>query len=83
MAPNAAAALQNVSLVGQNKTAVVVGGFLGIGAAVARLLAKLGCSRIIIMGRNETRGKAVLEALKKLAPEGSRIEVELVMGDVS
>jgi NAD(P)-dependent dehydrogenase (short-subunit alcohol dehydrogenase family) len=83
MAPNAAAALKNVSLVGQNKRAVVVGGTLGIGAAVARLLAKLGCSRIIIMGRNETRGKAVLEVLKKLAPEGGRIEVELVIGDVS
>ncbi|KAJ7924206.1 hypothetical protein B0H13DRAFT_1978966 [Mycena leptocephala] len=83
MAPNAAAALKNVSLVGQDKTAVVVGGTLGIGAAVGRLLAKLGCSRIIIMGRNETRRKAVLEVLKKLVPEGGRIEVELVIGDVS
>lgn len=34
MVLNAAAALKNVSLVGQNKTAIIVGGALGIGAAV-------------------------------------------------
>ncbi|KAF7364388.1 NAD(P)-binding protein [Mycena sanguinolenta] len=83
MPPNAAAALQSVSLVGQNKTAVVVGGTLGIGAGVARLLAKLGCSRIIIVGRNETRGKAGLETMKKLAPKGSNIVVEFVKADLS
>ncbi|KAJ6564072.1 hypothetical protein B0H19DRAFT_991160 [Mycena capillaripes] len=83
MAPNAAAALKNVSLVGQNKTAVVVGGTLGIGAGVARLLAKIGCSRVIILGRNETRGKAVLEVLKKLAPKENKIVVEFVKGDLS
>ncbi|KAJ7241332.1 hypothetical protein B0H12DRAFT_1237056 [Mycena haematopus] len=45
MAPNAAAAVQSVSLIGQNKTAVVVGGTLGIGAAVARLLASVAAVR--------------------------------------
>ncbi|KAF7352231.1 NAD(P)-binding protein [Mycena venus] len=83
MAPDAAAGLRNVSLVGQNKTAIVVGGTLGIGAGVARLLARLGCSRIIIVGRNETRGKAVLEVLKELAPKESRIVVEFIKGDLS
>ncbi|KAJ6534154.1 hypothetical protein B0H19DRAFT_1323623 [Mycena capillaripes] len=83
MAPNAAAALKNVSLVGQNKTAVVVGGTLGIGAGIARLLAKIGCSRVIILGRNETRGKAALEVLKTLAPKESKIVLEFVKGDLS
>jgi threonine dehydrogenase-like Zn-dependent dehydrogenase len=83
MAIDAAAAFQNVTLVGQNKTAVVVGGTLGIGGGVARLLAKLGCSRIIILGRNETRGKAMLEVMKNLAPKDSKIVVEFVKGDLS
>ncbi|KAF8142510.1 hypothetical protein K438DRAFT_1737031 [Mycena galopus ATCC 62051] len=83
MAPKAAAALQGVSLAGQNKTAVIVGGTLGIGAAVARLLAKLGCSRVIISGRNETRGKAMLELMKNLAPEDSKIVVDFVKVDLS
>ncbi|KAF8124260.1 hypothetical protein K438DRAFT_1950272 [Mycena galopus ATCC 62051] len=61
-----------------NKT--VVGGILGIDAAVARLLAKLGCSRVIISGRNETRGKALLELMKNLAPEDSKIVVDFVKG---
>ncbi|KAF8129127.1 hypothetical protein K438DRAFT_1999989 [Mycena galopus ATCC 62051] len=63
MASIAAAALQKVSLVGQHKTAVIVGGTLGIGAAIARHLAQRGCNRIVIFGRNEARG-ATLEFLK-------------------
>lgn len=82
MPPNAAA-LKNVSLIGQNKTAVVVGGTLGIGAGVARLLAKIGCTRIIILGRNEIRGKELLELLRKLAPTDSKIVAEFVKGDLS
>lgn len=83
MPPNAAKELESVSLAGQNKTAVVVGGTLGIGAGVARLLAKIGCSRIIIFGRNETRGAEMLEVLKKLAPRGSKIDATFVKGDLS
>ncbi|KAJ7827237.1 hypothetical protein B0H14DRAFT_2367810 [Mycena olivaceomarginata] len=83
MPPNAAAALQNASLVGQNKTAVVVGGTRGIGGAVARLLAKLGCSRIIILGRGEKQGKDAVEILKNLAPKGGKVEAEFVQGDLS
>ncbi|KAJ6536412.1 hypothetical protein DFH09DRAFT_931334 [Mycena vulgaris] len=82
MPPNAAQVIQHVSLAGQNKTAVVVGGTLGIGAGVARLLAKIGCSRIIILGRNEARAVGVLTDLKKLAPKGQTIEVEFVKGDL-
>ncbi|KAJ7127385.1 hypothetical protein C8R43DRAFT_1210965 [Mycena crocata] len=78
-----AQALETVSLVGQNKTAVVIGGTLGIGAAIARLLAKLGCSRIIICGRNATRAAAVIELLKKFAPAESKIKAEFVKADLS
>ncbi|KAJ7155110.1 hypothetical protein C8R46DRAFT_1196650 [Mycena filopes] len=83
MPPDAAAALKTVSLTGQNKTAVVVGGTLGIGAGVARLLAKLGCSRVVIVGRDEIRGTAMLATLKHLAPSGSKIAVDFIKADVS
>ncbi|KAJ7119701.1 hypothetical protein C8R44DRAFT_921985 [Mycena epipterygia] len=83
MAPNAAKELENVTLVGQHKTAVVTGATMGMGAAVARHLAKLGCSHVIILGRNETRGKGVLEDMKKLAPKEGKVEVEYVRGDLS
>ncbi|KAF8177298.1 hypothetical protein K438DRAFT_2022271 [Mycena galopus ATCC 62051] len=83
MPPNAAAALKNVSLVGQNKTAVVVGGTRGIGGGVARLLARIGCSRIIILGRSESQGKETVEILKNLAPKGSNVVAEFVKGDLS
>lgn len=84
MPPNVAKALQAISLVGQHKSAVIVGGTLGIGAAIARHLAKLGCSRIVIFGRNEARGAAVLEELKRLAPkDAAPVEVEFVQGELS
>ncbi|KAJ7088447.1 hypothetical protein B0H15DRAFT_291153 [Mycena belliarum] len=83
MPPNAAKALESVSLAGQRKTAVMVGGTMGIGAAVARKLAELGCSRIFVMGRNEARGEKVLAVLKALAPKGSTLEARFVQGDLS
>jgi nucleoside-diphosphate-sugar epimerase len=84
MAPDAAKALQKVSLVGQHKSAVIVGGTLGIGAAIARHLAKLGCGRIVIFGRNEARGAAVLEELRLLSPKVTpAITLEFVKGDLS
>lgn len=82
MPPNAAKELKSVSLCGQNKTAVIVGATTGIGAAVARLFAKLGCERVIIFGRNETRGMEVLQVLKSLAPKDANVIVEFVKGDV-
>ncbi|KAF7365552.1 hypothetical protein MVEN_00428500 [Mycena venus] len=76
-------ALQKVSLIGKHKTAVIVGGTLGIGAAIARCFAKLGCSRIVIFGRNEARGAAVLEDLRLLSPTPTDIKLEFVKGDLS
>ncbi|KAJ7628849.1 hypothetical protein FB45DRAFT_1080216 [Roridomyces roridus] len=82
MPPNTAKELQTVKLTGQNKIAVIVGGTSGIGAAVARLLAKLGCRRVVISGRSEARAERVLKLLKDLAPEDSEIEVVFVKSDV-
>ncbi|KAJ7333242.1 hypothetical protein DFH08DRAFT_880930 [Mycena albidolilacea] len=79
----AAASLQNIPLAGQNKMAVVVGGTRGIGGGVARLLAKIGCSRIIILGRNEKQGREAVEVLKKLAPNSRNIATEFIKGDLS
>jgi NAD(P)-dependent dehydrogenase (short-subunit alcohol dehydrogenase family) len=79
----AAASLQNIPLAGQNKMAVVAGGTRGIGGGVARLLAKIGCSRIIILGRNEKQGREAVEVLKKLAPKGRNIATEFIKGDLS
>ncbi|KAJ7105571.1 hypothetical protein C8R44DRAFT_329669 [Mycena epipterygia] len=50
---------------------------------VAGRLAKLGCSRVIILGRNETRGNGVLGDMKKPAPQESKIEDKFVKGDLS
>ncbi|KAJ6561674.1 hypothetical protein B0H19DRAFT_1375037 [Mycena capillaripes] len=83
MPPNAATELKNVSLIGQKKTAVVVGGATGTGGGIARRLAQLGCNRIIICSRNETRGKDALEVLKKIAPRDSGLVVQFVQGDLS
>ncbi|KAJ7644768.1 hypothetical protein FB45DRAFT_1053438 [Roridomyces roridus] len=82
MPPNPALELATVSLIGQNKIAVVVGATAGIGAAIARLLAKLGCSRVYIVGRNAARGQAMVDILKKLAPLPSATHAEFIQGDV-
>ncbi|KAJ7455872.1 hypothetical protein FB451DRAFT_1515683 [Mycena latifolia] len=79
---NVAEALNRATLAAELRTAVIVGGTLGIGAAVARRLAKLGCRRIIILGRNQPRAEGVLEDLRKLVPKGTTIEVTFVKGDL-
>jgi NAD(P)-dependent dehydrogenase (short-subunit alcohol dehydrogenase family) len=83
MPPNASKELESISLRGENKTAVIIGATTGIGAAVARLYAKLGCSRVIVFGRNEARGEEVCESMRGIAPEKSELKVEFVKGDVS
>ncbi|KAJ6451626.1 hypothetical protein C8R45DRAFT_1124728 [Mycena sanguinolenta] len=83
MAAIAENALRKVSLDGQHKTAVIVGGTLGIGAAIARLLSKLGCSRIVIFGRNEARAATVLEDVRRISPQADGLTVEFVKGELS
>jgi NAD(P)-dependent dehydrogenase (short-subunit alcohol dehydrogenase family) len=76
-------ALSKTSLSGQDRTVVVTGATYGIGAAVARQFAKIGCERIIILGRNEERAQKVLQDLKDLAPEGTKVDAHFVKGDLS
>ena len=47
------------------KTALVVGGTQGIGAATAVKLIKLGTTNLVITGRNLERGKEMVEKLTR------------------
>lgn len=82
MEPNPAKALESINLQGQNKTAMIIGATTGIGAAVARKFAQIGCTRMFIFGRNQTRAEVVMEEMRKVAP-GKDFEVEFVKGDLA
>jgi short-subunit dehydrogenase len=73
------AKLETISLRGQNKTAVIVGGTTGIGPGVAVQLAKVGCSRIVLVGRKEDKARLVEGSIKAVAD----VEVVYVKGDLS
>ncbi len=80
-ATQAAGAIKNFTFEkGNTKVAAVVGGTTGIGEEVACLLAKIGCSRILVFGRNETRAQNVIERMNSLDPSGQH---EFVKGDLS
>ncbi|KAI5474291.1 hypothetical protein MNV49_003655 [Pseudohyphozyma bogoriensis] len=86
MPSEAATALASFSLSPSDgpKTAVIVGGTLGVGAGVARLLAKKGVGRIISSGRNEVNGKKMVERIRDGAKEvGRQAEVEFVRCDLA
>jgi NAD(P)-dependent dehydrogenase (short-subunit alcohol dehydrogenase family) len=79
------ATLISHTLTNEAKTAVIVGGTSGIGAATARRFAKNGCQRIVIVGRNEGRAQQVIKLLKTLSPDVVKegFEGVFVKGDVS
>ena len=60
------------------KIVFITGGNSGIGLETAKGLAKMG-AHVIILSRNEARGKAAVEEIKKVA----KADVELVVGDLS
>ena len=60
------------------KIVFITGGNSGIGLETAKGLAKMG-AHVIILSRNEGRGKAAVEEIKKVA----KADVELVVGDLS
>ncbi|OCF40730.1 hypothetical protein I317_05425 [Kwoniella heveanensis CBS 569] len=75
------AALSGLSL-GHDDVTVILGGTQGIGAAVARKLASMGCSRIIIVGRGEEKGQAVVRRLKELGGDKG-VQADFIKGDLS
>ncbi|KAH8929516.1 hypothetical protein BT69DRAFT_1256175 [Atractiella rhizophila] len=78
----ATAALKDFSLPpSPPKTVVIVGATYGVGAAVARQCARIGCARIFIMGRSEDKAEGVLKDLKRNGKD--YLQVAFVKGDVS
>jgi NAD(P)-dependent dehydrogenase (short-subunit alcohol dehydrogenase family) len=75
--------LETTSLKTDHKTAVIVGGTTGIGAGIARRLAKLGCKRIIIVGRDAVKGESTVEVLKSIQDKADGFQATFVRGDVS
>ncbi|GAA5923855.1 hypothetical protein JCM1841_001413 [Sporobolomyces salmonicolor] len=67
------AAKQNEGLDLSDKTAAVAGGTQGIGAAVSARFAEAGAD-VFIIGRNEDKGKSVVEELRKKGREGKTYE---------
>lgn len=81
MSARAEASIKEINLKGQG-TAVIVGGTKGIGAGIARRFITLGLKRLILVGRDETAAKALINTLAGLYPEQST-EILFVTGDVS
>ncbi|KAI5477667.1 protein of glucose/ribitol dehydrogenase family [Pseudohyphozyma bogoriensis] len=78
MSTYARKANKNLDLTG--KTAAVIGGTQGIGAAVAVRFAQAGAS-VLVVGRNEVLGQKVVEEMKRVGKEGARYE--FVKADLS
>jgi 2-hydroxycyclohexanecarboxyl-CoA dehydrogenase len=59
---------------------VVAGGTSGVGMATATAFVRAGCERVVLVGRNEERGKAAAEVVLAEAP---RAQVEFVSADLN
>jgi NAD(P)-dependent dehydrogenase (short-subunit alcohol dehydrogenase family) len=64
----------------QSQSVLVAGGTSGVGLATAIAFVRAGCGRIVLVGRNEERGKAAAEAVLSEAP---RAHVEFIPGDLN
>ena len=62
-----------------NKVAIVTGGTQGLGAAIAHRFAQAGASDIVIVGRDEAKGQAVADTIKKT----SDTAVHMVAADLT
>ena len=61
----------------EGKVALITGSTQGVGEAVARRLAAEGASGIVVCGRNEERGKAVVHDLHDVGSDAIFVSVEL------
>jgi len=61
----------------KGKGAIVTGGSLGIGAAIARILAKEGCSVAINYRRHDTEAKKVVEDIERMGARGLAIQADV------
>src|SRR4029077_19658119 len=64
----------NASL--ENKVAVVTGGTSGIGKAAALALAKAG-AKVVVAGRRENEGQAVVQAIEKSGGQGIFVKTDV------
>ncbi|MGH3450799.1 MAG: SDR family NAD(P)-dependent oxidoreductase, partial [Haloechinothrix sp.] len=53
-----------------DSSVVIVGGTSGVGLATATAFAQTGCRRLLLLGRNEERGKRALDHLAEAVPGG-------------
>jgi 3-oxoacyl-[acyl-carrier protein] reductase len=61
----------------EGKNAIVTGGSLGIGSAIAVTLAKEGCNVAINYRRHDTEAKQVIQAVEKLGRRGLAIKADV------
>lgn len=64
----------------QDEGVVVAGGTSGVGLSTAKSFARSGCRRIMLLGRNEERGKAAVDEVLGCAP---RAQVEFLSADLN
>ena len=66
------------------KTAVVTGGYAGIGLETTRVLAGAG-ARVIVPARNRTKAERALAGIANVAVDGNTLtfDREVVMGDMT
>ena len=73
-------AIESIPAPLRGKVALVTGGSRGIGAGIAKILARNGCSHVAITyASNKTAGEKTLQAIKDL---GGSIKAALIKGDV-
>jgi 3-oxoacyl-[acyl-carrier protein] reductase len=61
----------------EGKGAIVTGGSLGIGAAIARVLAREGCNVAINYRRHDTEARKVVEDIEALGARGLAIQADV------
>ena len=57
--------------------AIVTGGSVGIGAAIARVLGKEGCNVAVIDRRHDAETKKLVEEIEEMGPKGLAIQVDV------